>query len=165
MCSFNRVSHTSNNGNRYKINGILVSRYWVRNAKQHWKFQITRYIYFTGGVLYSDCYDNMSQWRSQPSLSGGAKWTNLPNFCLFFLIFPDFPLFFSIFSTFNPNFPLFPNFCKFFTVRGHSSPTPTGYATVQSPPAARIFLNFVLILYMILYVLIARYCATHDFFF
>ena len=62
------------------------------------------------------------QWRSQPSLSGGVKWKNLPDFSSFsrFLplfpifphVFPDFPLFFLIF----PIFPIFPDFFLIFQI-------------------------------------------------
>ena len=51
---------------------------------------------------------NFLQYCSQPYLSGGAKWKNLPDFCLFFLIF----LFFPIFSLF------FLIFGKFFAFKG-----------------------------------------------
>ena len=90
------------------------------------------------------------QWRSQPSLSGGAKWKNLPDFYLsfpivpffpdfstfpdffsvpdFFPLFPDFPRFFPDFPDFSPIFPIFGNF---FAVKGAlcPPPPPTGYAT------------------------------------
>ena len=57
-----------------------------------------------------------SSTASQPYLSGGAKWKNIPNFAFssrFFPLFPDFPLFFLI----SP-----PLFGIFFAVKGTLSP-------------------------------------------
>ena len=75
--------------------------------------------------------DSLIQERSQPYLSGGAKWKNLLDFGLFF---PIFPLFLDF-----PNFPLFSqffhSFSQFLTIFSLSSgelspPCPyTGYAT------------------------------------
>ena len=54
--------------------------------------------------------ESSKQWHSQPSLSGGVTWKNLPNFCLFsshlFLIFLIFTLF-SCFPSFSRFFPSF----------------------------------------------------------
>ena len=49
---------------------------------------------------------------------GQIKWQNLPNFCLFFMIFPLFSQFLLIFSFF------FPIFGKFFAVMGGTLPPP-----------------------------------------
>ena len=82
----------------------------------------------------------MAMWRSQPSLSGGAKWKNLPDFCLSFPVFPlfhEFPDFSPLFPDFPPIFvPLFPDFGNLFCCQGgHSSPCPcTGYTTGWLPP-------------------------------
>ena len=72
-------------------------------------------------------YDTRNQKCSQPYLSGGAKWKNLPNFCLFFPIFPLFPIF--------PDLSwLFPILGNFFPVRGGTLPPwpHSGYATVRN---------------------------------
>ena len=64
-----------------------------------------------------------SQWCSQPSLSGVAKWNNLPDFCLSFLIFPLFPNF-SLFPDFFQNLFSFSQFLTFFFLsRGQSAPS------------------------------------------
>ena len=62
-------------------------------------------------TLWSCCHFDSHIWRSvqqrsQPYLSGGAKGKNLPDFCLFFLIFPLFSQFFLIFSRFLAIFSL-----------------------------------------------------------
>ena len=68
------------------------------------------------------------QWRSQPSLSGGAKWKNHPEFCVSFQIFPLFPIFSQFFPSFtaffplfHKFFPLFPYFWQIFPCREHSA--------------------------------------------
>ena len=71
-------------------------------------------------------HGSLQQWHSQPSLSGGAKWRNLPDFCFFCLIFPHFLYFFPIFPIgpltpsfylFSWIFPPFLNFGKFLAVK------------------------------------------------
>lgn len=57
------------------------------------------------------------QWCSQPSLTGGAKWKNCPNFCHFFpifLFFPKFP-FIWIFGKYS---------WQILCSEGHSAPPP-----------------------------------------
>ena len=64
-----------------------------------------------------------TQWHSQPSLSGGAKWKNLPDFCLFFKIFPLFPPIFPSFPNFSLFFPqIFPSLWQIFQSGEHSAP-------------------------------------------
>ena len=70
----------------------------------------------------------------RPLCQVGAKWKNLPDFCLFFPIFLLFSQFFPLFSSlslFTPNLSIFLLiFAIFFTVRGHSAPyCNTDYAT------------------------------------
>ena len=55
---------------------------------------------------------------SQPYLSGGAKWKNLPDG----LFFPNCPLFLDFSSLFPDFFPLFPNFWQFFRCQGGTLP-------------------------------------------
>ena len=79
---------------------------WARNSEIFWQL--------------------FGQWRSQPSLSGGAKWKDLPDFCLsfpLFPLFPDVPPLFPIFPSFSRFPPLFPDFWQFFSCQGgHSAP-------------------------------------------
>ena len=51
---------------------------------------------------------------TSPIFHGGAKWKNLPDFCLFFLIFPLFFWFFPSFSQFYLIFSSFPQFLAIF---------------------------------------------------
>ena len=70
----------------------------------------------------------MTQWRSQPSLSGWAKFKNLSDLYFFFPISPLFSDFSSlnpIFLFFPELFPLFPGFWQNFRCqREHSAPCP-----------------------------------------
>ena len=72
-------------------------------------------------VCYLMKIAHYSQWCSQPSMSGEAKWKNLPNFAFsswFFLLF----LIFSLFSLIFPSFPLFPNLWQVFHGGGGTLP-------------------------------------------
>ena len=69
------------------------------------------------------------QWRSQPSLSGGAKWKNHPKFCVSFQTFPIFSLFSQFFPSFTDFSLFFPDFWQIFPCWGQSAPLPSGYAT------------------------------------
>ena len=80
----------------------------------------------------------MQQWHSQPSLSGGAKWKNLPDFFLFNYDLPDFSLFF--FSLFFPDFSwCLANFSLSRRGTLPPCPHPTGYATAMQVAGQGVF--------------------------
>ena len=82
-----------------------------RSSKRSWPILIN--IGKTEIMTQATCKDDLmldgEQWRSQPYLSGGAKWRNLPEFSSFS---PDFSLFFPDFLT------LFPDCWHFFRCQG-----------------------------------------------
>ena len=86
---------------------------------------LLKYTHLASRNLHLPCKMSIHQWRSQPSLSGGAKWKNLPDFCLFFPIFLYFHNFFALshFLFLSPLFiPLFPNFWQIFCCQGGTLP-------------------------------------------
>ena len=80
----------------------------------------------SGGICSREWWQLNSSVASS-ILTGGAKWKNLPNFCLFFQIFPLFSRFFLIFALF------FQIFGKFFAVRGGTGTLPPLSPLVATP--------------------------------
>ena len=80
---------------------------WVNFWLSHWQHNHSGFKHI-GHAWHS------TRWRSQPSLLGGAKWKNLPDFSSFLRYFPLLPIFSRVLANFSLS-------------RGHSAPT--GYAT------------------------------------
>ena len=99
---------------------------------------LLKYTHLASRNLHPPCKMSIHQWRSQPSLSGGAKRKNLPDFCLFFPIFLYFHNFFALFPFFVPFPPLYPPFPQFLAnillSRGHSAPSPPLAMLLHSTP-------------------------------
>ena len=118
--------------NRFGMLGYYAVIFYknIKTAKQMELVPLWHRLFCIGTTFYGQCQGWYQMWkdlvlrtctvyisrtsakqRSQPFLSGGAKWKNLPDFCILLLIFPLFP-----------NFSLFPWFLAIFWCQGSTLP-------------------------------------------